>query len=66
MLFCLRDYFKRLSPKKIIYRDYKIFDEAKVQYDLDQEMIKSSFYQHEKDFVMFSSVFRELLIDMHI
>ena len=43
----------------IIYRDYKMFDEAKFQYDLDQEMIKGSFYQHEEAFAVFSLVFRD-------
>ena len=28
-LSCLRAHFKRLPPKKIIYRDYKMFDEVK-------------------------------------
>ena len=35
----LRAHFKRLPPKKTIYRDYKMFDEAKFLHDLDQKMI---------------------------
>ena len=64
ILSCLRAHFKRLPPKKIIYRDYKMFDEAKFLHDLDQEMIKVSFYQHEEAFAVFSSVFRDV-VDRH-
>ena len=64
ILSCLRAHFKRLPPKKIIYRDYKMFDEAKFLHDLDQEMIKGSFYQHEEAFAVFSSVFRDV-VDRH-
>ena len=41
-----------------------MFDEAKFLHDLDQEMIKGSFYQHEEAFAVFSSVFR-YLVDGH-
>ena len=61
MLSCLRAHFKRLLSKNIIYRDYKTFDEAKFLYDSDQEIIKGSFYQHEKAFAVFSLVFRALV-----
>ena len=64
ILSCLRAHFKRLPPKKTIYRDYKIFDEAKFLHGLDQEIIKGSFYQHEEAFPVFSSVFREV-VDRH-
>ena len=50
--------FLRMRSKKIIYRDYKMFDEAKFLHDLDQEMIKGSFYRHEEAFAVFPSVFR--------
>ena len=38
-----------------------MFDEANFLHELDQEMIKSSFYQYEEAFVVFSSVFREMV-----
>ena len=64
ILSCLRAHFKKLPPKKIIYRDYKMFDEAKFLHDLDQEMIKGSFYQHEEAFAVLSLVFRDV-VDRH-
>ena len=53
----VRARFKRLPPKKIIYRNYKMFDEAKFIHDLYQEMIKGSFYELEEAFGDFSSAF---------
>ena len=50
---CLRVHFKKLPPKKIIYRHYKMLDEAKFLHDLDQEMLKGSFYEHEEAFAVF-------------
>ena len=41
-----------------------MFDEAKFPHDLDQEMIKASFYQHEEAFAVFSLVFRDV-VDRH-
>ena len=59
ILSCLRGHFKSLPLKKVIYRDYKMFDEAIFLHDLDQKM-KSSFCQQEEPFVVFSSVFRDV------
>ena len=53
ILSCLRAHFQRLPPKKIIYRDYKMFDEAKFPHGLDQEMIEGSFYHHKEAFAVF-------------
>ena len=64
ILSCLRSSFKRLPSKKIIYRDYKMLDEAKFLHDLDQEKIKGSFYLHEEAFAVFSSAFRDV-VDRH-
>ena len=56
ILFCLRAHFnKRLPLKKVVYRDYEMFDQAKFLHDLDQEIIKGPFYQHEM-----------WLVDMHL
>ena len=41
-----------------------MFDEAKFLHDLDQEMIKGLFYQHEEALAVFSSVFRDV-VDRH-
>ena len=41
-----------------------MFDETKFLHDLDQEMIKGSFYRHEEVFAVFPSVFRDVL-DRH-
>ena len=41
-----------------------MFDEAKFLHELDQEIIKGSFYQHEKAFAVFPSVFRDV-VDRH-
>ena len=35
ILSCLRAHFKRLPPKKIIHKDYKMFDESKFPHDLE-------------------------------
>ena len=40
----LKAHFKKLSPKKIVFRDYKNFDENTFLYKLDQYMIKGEFY----------------------
>ena len=42
-----------------------MFDKAPFLHDLDQEMIKGLFYQHEKAFAVFSSVFRDA-VDRHL
>ena len=36
---------KNISPKKIIFRDYKKLDEQNVLYDLDQQMIHRKLYE---------------------
>ena len=54
-----------INPIKIIFRDYKMFDKPKVSHDLDQEMIKGSFYQYEKAFAVLPSIFRNV-VDRHV
>ena len=46
------------------YHKLILFDEAKFLHDLDQEIIKGSFYQHQKTFAVFSSIFRDV-VDRH-
>ena len=43
-----------------------MFDEAKSLNDLDQELIKGWFYQHEEAFSVFWSVLEMGLINMHL
>ena len=50
--------------KRIFFRNYEVFHEAKFVNDLDQEMIKCSFYQRGESFAVFSSVFSDML-DRH-
>ena len=59
-------HFKRLPPKKTIYRDYKMFHEARFLHDLDKEMIKGSVYHHENSFAVFHQLLEMWLIDMHL
>ena len=55
----LKAHFKKLPPKKIIYRNYKNFDQNAFLYDLDQNMIKGKFYNKELNaYHEFSEVFR--------
>ena len=41
-----------------------MFDKPNVSHDLDQEMIKGSFYQYEKAFAVLPSIFRDV-VDRH-
>ena len=36
---CLKAHFKKLSPRKIAYRNYKNFNKNIFLYDLDQKLI---------------------------
>ena len=45
IISCLKTSFKKIPPKKIIFRDYKKSDEQYFLYDLDQQMIKGKFYK---------------------
>ena len=45
---CLKAHFKRLAPKKIVYRDYeKNFNKNTLLYDLDQNLIQEKFYSQK-------------------
>ena len=69
ILSCLIVQFKRLLSKKIIYTDYKMFDEAKFLHDLDQKTIKGHFYHfiNRRKFLQCFHQFLEMwLIDMHL
>ena len=61
-----RSFYKRLPSKKIIYRYYKMFDEAIFLHDKDQEMINDSFYQHGETFAVFYWFLEMWLIETHL
>ena len=46
--------FRKISTKKIIFRDYKKFDEQNFLYDLNQEMIKRKFYKDKNMYEKYS------------
>ena len=48
----------KIPPKKIIFRDYKKFDEQNFLYDLDQQMIKGKFYRKKNMYESFSDTFK--------
>ena len=56
IISCLKKAFK-----KIIYRDYKKFDEQKFQHDLDQQMIKGKFYQEKNMYESSSDTFKAVV-----
>ena len=53
----LKAHFKKLPPKKIVYRDYKNFDENAFLYELDQNMIKGKFYAQNDPYNGFTNTF---------
>ena len=61
LLICNLNINLNINPEKIIYRDYKLFDEAKFPHDLDQYIIKGSFCQYEEAFAVFPSVFSDVV-----
>ena len=47
IISCLKTTFKKIPPKKILFRAYEKFDEQNFLYDLDQQMIKGKFYKEK-------------------
>ena len=64
VITCLKSYFKKQPPKNIIYRDYKNFNEKEFLHELDQEMIKGSFYKDDNPYDCFSNLYKNI-IDKH-
>ena len=54
----LKAHFKKLTPKKIRYRNYKNFDKNAFLYDLYQNMIKGKFYSESNPYNEFTETFR--------
>ena len=59
-----RAFFKRLPAKVIEHRNYKTFDQDEFLRNLDQEFIKSNWYNYEQQYDIFTSIFRRML-DAH-
>ena len=53
--------FKKNSPKKIIFGDYKKFDEQNFLYDLGRKMIKGKIYRVENTYESFSDTFKAIV-----
>ena len=61
IISCLKTTFKKLPPKKTIFKDYKKFDEQNFLYDLDQQMIKGKFYKEKNMYESFSDTFKAIV-----
>ena len=57
IISCLKTTFKKIPPKKTIFRDYK-FDEQNFLYDLDQQMITGKVYKEKNMYESFSDTFK--------
>ena len=53
IISCLKTTFKKVPLKKIIFRDYKKFDEQNFLYDLDRQMIKGKSYKEKNIYESF-------------
>ena len=53
IISCLKTTFKKVPLKKIIFRDYKKFDEQNFLYDLHRQMIKEKFYKEKNIYESF-------------
>ena len=56
----LKAHFKKLPPKKIVYRDYKNFEENTFFCELDQNMIKGEFYAQKDPYNGFTNTFTNI------
>ena len=61
IISCLKTTFKKIPPKKIIFRDYRKFDEQNFLYNLDQQMIKGKFYKEKNMYESFSDTFKAIV-----
>ena len=57
----LKTTFKKIPPRKIIFRDYKRFNEQNFLYDLDQHVIKGKFYKEKNVYESFSGIFQAIV-----
>ena len=61
IISCLKTTFKKIPPKKIIFRDYKKLDEQNFLYNFDQQMIKGKFYKQKNMYESFSDTFKAIV-----
>ena len=61
IISCLKTTFKKIPPKKIIFRDYKKFDEQNFLHDFDQQMIKGKLYKEKNMYEGFSGTFKAVV-----
>ena len=61
IISCLKTTFKKIPPKKVIFRDYKKFDEPNFLHHLDQQMIKGKFYKEKNMDDSFSDIFKAVV-----
>ena len=61
IISCLKTTFKKIPPKKVIFRDYKKFDEQDFLYGLDQQMIKGKVYKEKNMYESFSDTFKAIV-----
>ena len=57
----LKTTFKKVPPKKLIFRNYKKFDEQKFLYDLDQQTIKGNFDKEKNMYESFLDTFKAIV-----
>ena len=60
----LRTYFKKIPSKKIVYRDYKHFNQNDFFHEFDLEMNKGKSYNSDKLYDDFSNLSKTILINM--
>ena len=56
---CPKAHFKKLPPKKIVYRDYKNFNK-----NFDQNLIQRKFYSQKNSYDLFTETFKSV-VDHH-
>ena len=61
IISCLKTAFKKIPPKKIIFRDYKKLDKQNFLHDLNQQMIEKKFYKDKNMYENFSDTFKAVL-----
>ena len=58
---CLKVHFKKLPPKKIVYRDYKNFNKNTFIFDPDQHLIQGKFYSQKNSYDLFAETFKSVV-----
>ena len=61
IITCLKAHLKKLSPKKIVYRDYKNVNKNAFLYDLDQNLIQGKFYTRKNSYDLFTGTFKSVV-----